>query len=117
MTQIFLTLFTLESLRKIKITLSDFANISGLKYNYKKTKILRIAIAPISDEFFVLGFEWVDKIKVLGVEISNDLEKITENFIGAKNKIDSMVKFWSKFNLSLPGRINIIKTFTVCCHN
>ena len=22
-----------------------------------------------------------------------------------------MVKFWSKFNLSLPGRINIVKTF------
>ena len=106
------TLFTLESLRKIKITLSDFANISGVKCNYTKTKILRIGtIAPITDDFLELGFEWVDKIKVLGVDIINDLEKITENFIGAENKIDNMVKFWSKFNLSLPGRINIVKTF------
>ena len=92
--------------------MSNFANISGLKCNYSKTKILRIGnIAPLTREILELGFEWVEEIKVLGVTISNDLGKITDNFIETEKKIDNMIKFWSKFNLTLPGRINVIKTF------
>ena len=106
------TLFNFDSLRTIRDTLSNFANISGLKCNYSKTKILRIGnIAPLTREILELGFEWVEEIKVLGVTISNDLGKITDNFIETEKKIDNMIKFWSKFNLTLPGRINVIKTF------
>ena len=47
---------------------------------------------------------------LLGVEISNKLDNLREITTKIKEKIISLIAFWERFRLSLPGRIAILKT-------
>jgi hypothetical protein len=59
------------------------------------------------------GFKIVNEVELLGVKINKNLTSIEENFERTKQKILSKISFWSRFNLSLPGRISIAKTFMI----
>lgn len=108
-----LSLITRISLLAIKKNIDEFAEISGLHCNYEKTSIL--PIHPLTNDEKILlqevGFSPCNKIKLLGADISVDFEDITSNFNRCIEKIRSQVSFWSRFKLSLPGRIAIAKTF------
>jgi hypothetical protein len=59
------------------------------------------------------GFSNVSSVKLLGIKITNDIEQLVANFDPIITKITSLISYWSRFRLSLPGRITIAKTFLI----
>jgi ethanolamine utilization protein EutA (predicted chaperonin) len=107
-----LTLFDFASISALKNILGQFRILSGLSTNYEKTAIMRIGHLQnvISDELKDIGFEYVDKIKLLGFVITNEDNISNLNFEPVTAKISNIVKFWERFYLSLSGRITVYKT-------
>jgi hypothetical protein len=52
----------------------------------------------------------MSSLKILGFVIDNKLEKLTDNFDTAIDKITKIRNFWSRLKLSVAGRINIAKS-------
>jgi exonuclease III len=95
----------------IKEALGQFADISGLKCNVDKSQIMLTGFeGPVPDYVLQSGFMVSDKLKILGFEITKNFRDLESNFQGALQKIRSLVTFWSRFRLSLSGRINVAKT-------
>jgi hypothetical protein len=107
-----LTAFEISSLLALKTILIEFRTLSGLSTNYEKTAIMRIGntTSPIPEEFDEVGFMLVDKIKLLGFNISNQDNINALNFEPVTTRIANIVKFWERFYLSLSGRIMVYKT-------
>ena len=107
-----ITMMDMASLRAARLILGDFGKISGLKCNYDKSVIM--PSCDIQDfekrEIETLGFQVETKITLLGVEIKNTLDNITEITQKIRNKIVDLISFWDRFRLTLPGRISIVKT-------
>jgi exonuclease III len=55
------------------------------------------------------GFPIVDKLTILGFELTKNHKDLTGNFNKVIQKIGKIANFWSRFRLSLPGRLNIAK--------
>jgi hypothetical protein len=105
-----------EGLCSLKGHLDRFATISGLECNYDKTMLMPFLDNTdiVSNEILAdCGFKIVNEVELLGVKINKNLTSIEENFERTKQKILSKISFWSRFNLSLPGRISIAKTFMI----
>jgi len=108
------TLFCSESLTALKSILIEFATFSGLKCNMEKTAIL-----PIGRRIQVpkgvrnLGFSLCEETKVLGMNISADPAGWDSNFATILANIRKKIEFWNRFNLSLPGRICVIKSLLI----
>jgi hypothetical protein len=47
---------------------------------------------------------------MIGMKIRNDCDNWEENEQKIREKVRKEINFWKRFNLSLPGRINIAKT-------
>ena len=106
------SLFTFESLSTLKNLLEEFGAVSGLKCNYGKTNVMKIGIVHNTPENIVnIGFNFVEELKILGFSVTNNFADSYSNFDAVIAKVLANAKFWEKFTLSLPGRINICKTF------
>ena len=57
-----------------------------------------------------LGFAMVDEMKILGFLIDNKVEHLERNFDVCITKMRKIVGNWSRFRLTLPGRIAIAKS-------
>jgi hypothetical protein len=99
-----------DSIDSIKNNLAQFGTLSGLKCNVDKSAILVTGTNVIPDYVADSGFKPVNKINILGLEISNNLQSLTDNFDKPIEKIRNISNFWRKFRLSLPGRICVAKT-------
>jgi exonuclease III len=100
------------TLGAIKENLENFEILSGLKCNVDKSLIMALGCdEQIPVCIINSGFKLVEKVKILGVNITKNFSDLTDNFGGVIEKINSIRNFWSRFNLSLPGRIAICKTF------
>jgi hypothetical protein len=108
-----LILLKLECLTHMKKVLCDFRVLSGLSCNIEKSFIMRIGdlCGTVSAEIRDLGFSFADKIKLLGFTLQNYGDMVATNFESITTKIDSIIRFWERFYLSLPGKITIYKTF------
>jgi hypothetical protein len=104
-----LALMTTDNLARLRAILDDFGDISGLRCNYDKTCILKVGPVP-EVPIDLHGFVCTDSITLLGMEVKNVLSNQDEIFLGIREKILSIVRFWDLFRLSLPGRISVIKT-------
>jgi hypothetical protein len=62
------------------------------------------------NKFEDLGFRFVNELTILGMIIKGNCENYAENEANIINKIVHECNKWQRFNLSLPGRINIAKT-------
>jgi Reverse transcriptase (RNA-dependent DNA polymerase) len=106
-----LAAFEPETIREILKVLSDFGIMSGLECNVQKSNILPIGHEPVTtDEIRALGFAITDEITVLGFKINNGDQIFDENANSILDKITKQKRIWCRYNLSLPGRINISKT-------
>jgi hypothetical protein len=56
------------------------------------------------------GFEIVDSVKILGINITKNFWDLYKNFDKIELKLSNIAGFWNRFKLSLIGRINIAKT-------
>jgi len=105
----FITLNIEESVQAIFDTIECFSIISGLTLNMDKTEVLHIGNKKV-----VKSIEpaWLKKeITLLGIKI-NIMPLISPdiNFDGKLDKIDKCLNIWQHRNLSLLGRIQIIKS-------
>jgi Reverse transcriptase (RNA-dependent DNA polymerase) len=109
-----LQLLDREGISATKEILSEFAAISGLKCNYEKTVIMPFLDNLDNDTVQILnesGFRIVDKVELLGVCISRDLNSVDENVKKIRGKIVAAISYWERFRLSLAGRLSVAKTF------
>jgi Reverse transcriptase (RNA-dependent DNA polymerase) len=93
--------------------LNDFGKISGLVCNLQKTNILMIGAVPDIDtvrNISQLGINVTDELTVLGIRVNNQDSMIETNSDACVKKIDKQYRVWTRYNLSLPGKINICKT-------
>lgn len=89
--------------------MSDFGKISGLKINLNKTKALQMGNKKDEN----LPIEVVSKIKILGIYFERDkmAKEIADNYNGKIQKIEMLCRNWSQRDLSIHGKIVVIKTF------
>jgi hypothetical protein len=89
-----------------------FGTISGLECNLQKSNVLLIGDNPVLSEALTnTGFNFVEKITVLGFTLVNNIKELYNlNITGIEKKVTDQIRFWSHINLSLPGRINICKS-------
>jgi hypothetical protein len=100
------------SLRRIRDLLIEFKLISGLECNVEKTTLMQIGSNdPVSREVVDLGFDIQDEVKLLGLKIKKNCNYYLESVNDIENKIRNQIRFWGRFDLSLPGRVSIAKTF------
>jgi hypothetical protein len=83
--------------------------MSGLECNVEKTTLLPLGNAVMDNRISELGFQIVDRITILGLEI-NKTGTAASNFERITTKVRNIIAKWVPFNLSLPGRINIAKS-------
>jgi hypothetical protein len=113
-----LTLFTFTALLALKTCLEEFGRFSGLKCNIEKTVLMQVGLKnPITPEIAGLGFSFVDSIKILGMDIDANIENLDSNFNKIAVSIDKSISYWERYNLTLPGRINVAKSLLVSLLN
>jgi hypothetical protein len=110
-----LVAFKLETLSTIKQVLEDFRKLSGLSCNLEKSFVMRIGdlSGEINQSIRDLDFTFRDKITLLGFTLQNYGDITATNFEKISSKIDSLIRFWERFFLSLPGKIVVYKTFLI----
>ncbi len=108
------TLMLLEegNLKELRRILDEFGNISGLLCNYDKTVVMPVG-ENVIPHHALSGFSLSNSVCLLGLEINRDLDNIDDIFIGIGEKVLNLILFWSRFRLSLPGRIAILKTLLI----
>jgi len=101
-----------NNLQTIIEILRDFENLSGLECNVEKTALMAIGPTfPVPDDIINLGFEIKNEITLLGCSLKNHGLCYDSNAQIIIDKMRNKANFWKRFNLSLPGRITVAKTF------
>ncbi len=110
-----LTLLELDSLSKLKKALFDFGEMSGLKCNVEKTVLMQVGnLIPPSNEILALGFSHVESIRILGMDIDQNISNLDQNFSNILDKIRSSISYWKCYNLY--HRERILETSTLSCN-
>ena len=91
--------------------LEEFAVFSGLHCNFDKTLLVPVGKNP--GAFEAGKFKVATQFTLLGMKIDSKLSCLHANFDTATDKIIKIANFWSRLNLSLPGRIAVAKTFLI----
>jgi mannosylglycoprotein endo-beta-mannosidase len=97
-----------ESIKNAEILIERFSEISGLKCNFSKSSVMYIGTKTTG---IITKFPEVHSYTLLGIEIDSEATLLAKNFSKAKKNIQHIINFWIRFDLSLPGRIAIAKTF------
>ena len=105
----------IESLGETILQLKNFQACSGLKINLEKTEVIPIGVSKQKDINLPksLSSSVINKgpFKTLGIWFSHDCnEMIRLNYQSKINKINSLINIWLCRNLSLKGKIQIIKS-------
>ena len=117
------TLLTLNGTEKdlfIATNIVDrFANISGLKINENKTKVIWIGKCKNKEDRMLpeRNFHWVHEggFKYLGIHFFVDLERTVQyNYYDKMEVIRKQMNSWRKHSLTVLGRIVVIKSH--CCY-
>ena len=102
----------IKSAREFFKTLEEYGKLSGLKLNMEKTEGMWIGQNK-HDKRKPLGISWAEApIKILGIYMSyNEQKNNVLNFEEKIKKCKQIIHLWHTRNLTLQGRIQIIKTF------
>ena len=106
-----------NSLRKAVRQIEEFGLFSGLELNKEKCALVDIKDFTLGEN--MEGIIWSNSdVKILGVHFGNNKDKVTEKNRSPKiTKIDNLIKVWKTRNLTLFGKITIIKSFLVSQNN
>ncbi len=105
------TIFEFDSLNALKLNLDAFASFSGLRCNTEKTVVMPVGHKlPMTNEILSLGFNFSDSIHILGMDIDSELLNLDTNFEKTVTSLKNSVEYWERYYLTLPGRINVIKS-------
>ena len=102
----------LDSVDHLLTLLDKFKNLSGLEINTTKSEGMWLGLWKNKTET-PFGFRWPrDPIKALGIFFSYDTNKTNElNFAEKIRNLEKTLNSWKRRNLTLYGKINIVKTF------
>ena len=111
-----ITLFfspSIEAFNFIIKTLDEFKKLSNLASNLSKTNVVFSEPPPqdIIDFVTEVGFNIKESTEILGFTFNNSLTNLDINISNALMKIEQQINFWSRFNLSLIGRVNVANTY------
>ncbi|GFR97404.1 retrovirus-related Pol polyprotein from type-1 retrotransposable element R2 [Elysia marginata] len=97
-----------EAFSQIKL----FSDISGLQLNTNKCQALVMGPNKIYGKY-IMGIKCVDKAKILGITFSTKQapQDIEENWKAKIENLERTFSLWSRRDLSIIGKIHIIKTF------
>jgi exonuclease III len=105
-----------QDVGKILRLLKAFSKISGLKINVEKTiaYVLGPMLPPEKGQKD-FGLKWNTlPINLLGISITNDENRsIQDNFAKKVDSINILTKLWSTRNLSMKGKLTIIKSILI----
>jgi hypothetical protein len=104
-----ITLADQESISCVENILVDFASVSGLECNFEKSSIMYFGPDAIPN--IVTNFPTQKSVNLLGFDIDSEAASLQSNFLKVKKRLVAIANFWDRFSLSLPGRIQIAKTF------
>ena len=107
-----------ECMQDIKQAIHDFdcfSKISGLKLNLEKTEIIPIGTNSLKEPKITCTLKQIrmtkGPFKTLGIWFSNDKnETVDLNFKLRLDKMKTLLNIWNSRNLSLKGRITILKS-------
>jgi hypothetical protein len=104
---------TWEAVEANKEVLDAFATISGLTCNIEKSMIMPIGFRrdPVLNYFVNSRFKVVTSLPILGVDITPNFDDLRSNFDKRTEKMIKIKNYWSRFRLSVPGRLAVAKTF------
>ena len=99
----------------MKHLVNGFGNVSGLKLNEEKTEAYWLGSLHDSQEDLGIDKYKVNKpMKILGIFFTYDWQKFLDlNFESIIKSIKKSINAWRWRNVSLLGRIQIIKTFAM----
>jgi hypothetical protein len=107
-----LTRMDFDTLVRIRNILAEFEALSGLACNVEKTTLMQFGSdEPVPQNILDLGFDVKNEVKLLGLKIKNNCSNYTASKNDIEEKISCQIRFWNRFDLSLPGRISVSKTF------
>ncbi len=94
---------------------SQFGHFSGTKLNLSKCEGLWLGtLKHKQNNCQMFGIKWPRAIKCLGIYIGHDSELNTNlNWFEKLDKIDQLLLAWCKRDLSIYGRILVVKTFAI----
>ena len=100
-----------DSIKNVVLLLENFRKISGLKVNNEKTKIM--LLGSLQGKCYNLNFGYkVDFVRILGVIFSLDVEiKEKLNYKEILSKIKRLLNWWKQRDLTLMGKIQLLKLF------
>ena len=102
-----------ESYASLFAILESFGSCSGLRVNHEKTEILALGNSILHEEDFN-NHRVCEIIKILGVYFGYDEKQRNDlNFRQTLKSIKKSINMWKWRNLSLLGKIQIIKTFAI----
>ena len=94
--------------------LAEFSTFSGLEINQMKSEAMWLGSKQnCTDTFF--GFVWKRRLKILGVYFACDkcASQVEKNWMERVENIKRIINAWEKRNLSIAGKVCIIKTFLI----
>ena len=92
--------------------IKDFKLISGLAINVEKTQVIKLGEHNSDINCPILNIPYIDKFNLLGIHFSTNLQEMDKlNFKYKISQIKKTIKFYQWRNLSLAGRITIVKMY------
>ena len=102
------------SIRAAMEVLNRFSKISGLTINQGKTQVLKIGgAATMPDLAPDLGLKWVKELTILGINLTAAPALTINNFEDKLGEVNSIFNKWQYRNLTVYGRIKIVKTLAL----
>ena len=90
-----------------------FKKCSGLKFNRQKTEAIPLGNLVLPKDFDVVKVT-KKPVKILGIYFSTDKsENDVNNFDRKLSELESLISIWNRRNLSLVGKINIIRSLAI----
>ena len=112
------TVLILKDTSSLKFSLDilkDFATVSGLRLNKSKTEVFNLGKGIEINGLSKLGFKvTTEPIRYLGIWFEKDIISMEyKNFRHKLEKIRNILKLWLQRDLSLKGKITVIKALAM----
>ena len=102
-----------ESAEETLCVLRRFHRASGLEINVDKTEAMWLGSYK-GRAYKPLGVKWKENLKITGVVFSYDIsERAKLNYERIIQNIEQVCNLWKQRNLTLIGKVEIIKTFCI----
>jgi len=111
----------IEGIQYIIDEYMNFSKYSGIKLNIEKTEIMILGkktnetiIFNICHDNMIIKIKESTKVKICGITFSNNSdEAYKENILDKISKLERHLNIWKQRNLTLQGKILIVKTFAL----